>query len=402
MKLLQINTSVNSGSTGRIAEDIGKIWMESGNESYIAAANTNQPSKSKIIKIGSASDRYLHGFKTRVFDRHGFSSENATKKLVREIEDINPDIIHLHNLHGYYLNIEVLFNYLNSAQKPVVWTYHDAWPFTGHCSHFDRVNCYKWQTECSKCPNKNGYPASWVLDNSKMNYRKKKELFTGLKNLSIITPSNWLTNHVKNSFLKDYPVYTIHNGIDLDVFSQVQSDVVRSKYRIPDKQIILGVASNWNPRKGFTDFIEIGKQIKQDQHIVLVGLSAKQLKELPIGITGILRTENTAELAAIYSLADVFVNPTYVDNFPTTNIEALACGTPVITYNTGGSPEAVDAETGVVVVKGEIGEINRNTQQILSRGKAQFSAICRQRAEKLFDKNDRYWDYLNVYKLISN
>lgn len=400
MKLLQINTSINSGSTGRIAEDIGRIWMESGHESFIAAANTNQPSKSKVIKIGSAHDKYLHGLKTRVFDRHGFGSKSATKSFIHEVEIIDPDIIHLHNLHGYYLNIEVLFNYLKSVQKTVVWTFHDCWPFTGHCSYFDRINCYKWQTACNSCPNKTGYPASWLIDNSKLNYQNKKELFTGLKNLSIVTPSNWLTNHVKNSLLKEYPIYTIHNGIDLEVFNPASTETIRKKYNLQDKQIILGVASIWTARKGLDDFIEISKSLKPNQQIVLVGISAKQQKNLPTNITGILRTENIHELAAIYSLADVFVNPTYVDNFPTTNIEALACGTPVITYNTGGSPEAIDEHTGIVVEKGNINSLYLAIQQVLNNGEAHYSAVCRERAEKYFDKDDRYKDYLHLYHTI--
>lgn len=399
MNLLQINASVNSGSTGRIAEDIGRVWMESGNESYIAAANTNQPSKSKVIKIGSASDRYLHGFKTRMFDRHGFGSKNATKKFVTEIEEINPDIIHLHNLHGYYLNIEVLFNYLKSVQKPVVWTFHDAWSFTGHCSYFDRVNCYKWQTGCFSCPNKTGYPASYGLDQSKRNFYDKKLIFNSVQLLQIVTPSKWLGNHVQHSFLQKYPIQVIHNGIDSNSFKPQNSNAeIKKRWNHTGKKIILGVASIWDRRKGLDDFIQLSKSIKSDEQIVLVGLEQKIVDGLPANITGITRTESIADLAELYAAAEVFVNPTYVDNFPTTNLEALACGTPVITYNTGGSPEAIDEKTGIIVQKGNIDDLKNAVERVIENGKEYYSANCRERAVSLFNKDDRFNDYLKLYQ----
>src|SRR5699024_8325988 len=220
MKLLQINTTVNTTSTGRITEEIGQKAMEDGYESFIAYRKAGpEGSRSELIKSGNEIDKYWHGFKTRVFDLHGFGSKRATRELVREINDINPDVIGLHNLHGYYVNIEILFNYLKDVQKPVLWTFHDCWPFTGHCTYFESVNCERWKTGCHDCPLKKNYPASYFLDNSRWNYAKKKELFNGLKNLTIVTPSAWLKNYVTQSFLKDYPVKVIHNGIDIDIFT---------------------------------------------------------------------------------------------------------------------------------------------------------------------------------------
>jgi putative colanic acid biosynthesis glycosyltransferase len=400
MKLFQINTSLNSGSTGRIAEDIGSFMIVNGHQSFIAAGYTNRPSTSEVIKIGGDWNRRLHGLKTRLFDRHGFGSGTATRQLIECIEVIDPDIIHLHNIHGYYLNVEVLFSFLKNAGKPIVWTLHDCWPFTGHCSHFESVNCDKWQTECRTCPNKKGYPASWLLDNSRANFKDKMRIFNGVKNLHFVTPSHWLAEQLKKSFLKNYMVSVIYNGIDLGTFKPGKTDEIKSKYGLTRKIIILGVANTWKKRKAFNDFIKLSKLLPDNQQIVLVGLSGDKLLGLPDNITGTPHTENIAELAAMYSAASVFVNPTYVDNFPTTNIESLACGTPVITYNTGGSPEAADVNTGLVVEKGDIEKLAEGIKQFITKGKEHYHPLCRKRAENCFDKSAQFEMYAALYQKI--
>ncbi|MDO9153325.1 MAG: glycosyltransferase [Paludibacter sp.] len=403
MKLLQINTTLNTGSTGRIAEEIGLTVMQAGGQSVIAAGYTHRPSQSEVIRIGSAWDRRMHGLVTRLFDKHGFASAGATKRLIKAIELAQPDIIHMHNIHGYYLNVEVLFNYLKKAGKPVVWTLHDCWPFTGHCAHFERVNCYKWQTECNHCPNKRGYTESWLIDNSRKNFYHKKELFNGVENLTIVTPSHWLANHVANSFLSAYPVKLIHNGVDLNMFKPHENtEFVRSKYGLSDKTIVLGVANTWKKKKALQDFISLSYIINKDIQIVLIGMTPEQSKDLPKNIKAISRTENQQELAALYSAAAVFINPTYVDNFPTTNIEALACGTPVITYRTGGSIEAIDENTGLIVEKGDIAGLKAAIEQIVESGKEKYSKACIDRAVKLYNKNDRYKDYITLFDRILN
>lgn len=397
MKILQINTTLNSGSHGRIAEEIGLSVIEAGYESYIAAAFVGRPSRSRVIKIGNAFDRYMHGLKTRLFDRHGFGSKASTNGLINKIREINPDIIHLHNIHGYYLHIGVLFNFLKAANKPVVWTFHDCWPFTGHCSYFDRYNCYKWETECYNCPNKKGYPSSWLIDNSRRNYRQKKMLFTGLAKMVLVAPCRWMENHLKNSFLNEYEIRIIYNGVDISIFKPENDSRVKKKYNIK-KKYILGVASKWTARKGLEDFKELRKILPSEYEIVLVGLTASHIKQLPTGIKGITRTENTESLSSLCSGAQAFVNPTYVDNFPTTNIESLACGTPVITYNTGGSPEAVDEKSGFVVEKGDISGLKKAIDKIITRGKEYYSMNCRERAEKLFDSKIMGRNYLELYE----
>ena len=398
MRILQINTTVNTTSTGRIAEEIGCVLQEHGHESYIACKKIgSQGSQSDTIFIGNRLDGYMHGIKTRILDRHGFGSSKTTQKLVKKIGTINPDVIGLHNLHGYYLNVEVLFNYLKEVQKPVIWTLHDCWPFTGHCSFFDYVSCEKWKTECRDCPLIDKYPASWFVDNSTENFHRKRTLFNGLENLTIVTPSHWLKNLVSQSFLSEYPVKVIPNGIDLKRFIPSKNDII-SKYNLAGKKILLGVASVWDRRKGLKDFIALSKCLDDEFKIILIGLSQSQIKGLPENIIGIQRTESIEELVSFYSSADVFLNPTWVDNFPTTNIEALACGTPVITYDTGGSPEALSVGTGIVISKGDIGELHSAVKEIVNSRSLYKSPRCRKRAEKHFDKNDRYENYLALYE----
>lgn len=400
MKLLQINTAVNTGSTGRIAERIGLVLLANGEQSVIAYGRESQKSASQTIRIGTRLDYQMHGLKTRLLDKHAFGSKRATQKLIIEIEKLNPDIIHLHNLHGYYIHIGVLFNYLKQANKPVVWTLHDCWPFTGHCSFFDRVKCEKWKTQCHHCPLCKRYPESWFFDNSFQNYNLKKELFNGLNNLIIVTPSNWLKNLLIDSFLKTYPVQVIHNGIDLKKFmpAQKQNEAYREKIGAANRNIILGIASIWDRRKGFDDFIKLAAVLNNTEVIVLVGLKEEVIKTLPVNIIGIPRTESMDELVALYNMATVFMNPTWVDNFPTTNIEALATGTPVITYRTGGSIEAIDENTGIVVEQGDIEGLKTAVEKIKVIGKNQYAIACRQRAEAHFSETERFTDYYYLYK----
>ncbi len=396
-KILQINVTVNSGSHGRIAEELGIISLEENYFNYIAAAYTNNPSRNVVIKIGNGFDRKLHVLKTRLFDWHGFGSTLVTRKLVHEIGSIDPDIIHLHNIHGYFLNARVLFEYLKKAAKPVIWTLHDCWPFTGHCSHFERIKCEKWQTECYECPNKRGYPASWFFDNSRNNFREKKELFCSLDNMVIVSPSEWLSRHLKKSFLSKYSINVIRNGVDTEIFKPASSNETCRTIRIPFKYI-LGVASNWNECKGLNDFFKLRELVSPDLKLVLIGLSKSQIRSLPRGIIGITRTENTNELAELYSAAEVLVNPTYVDNFPSVNLEALACGTPVITYKTGGCPESIDENTGIVIEKGDITGLNYAISIIINSKFRFTKEQCRTRAQIHFSSKKRFNDYLKLYK----
>lgn len=364
MKILQINSVCGTGSTGKIAVDNYKKHKQQGIESWIAYGRGESKNCDHTIKIGTNFDVYYHGIMTRIFDKHGFASKTATKEFIEKIKKLNPDRIHLHNIHGYYLNIEELFKYLKGCGKEIIWTLHDCWAFTGHCAHFEFVGCDKWKIECTKCPQKKTYPISNFLDNSKWNYGKKKELFSGIKNLKIITPSKWLAGLVKESFLKEYSVEVVYNEIDREIFRPRESNF-RKRYNLEGKFIILGVASPWSKRKGFDDFVRLSKLISDNERIVMVGLNKKQLKNLPKNIIGIERTNNQKELAEIYSASDLFFNPTYEDNYPTVNLEAMACETYVITYNSGGAPETIKNNNyGKVVDKGDIRSILKEKKKL--------------------------------------
>lgn len=391
MKILQVNVVCNSGSTGRIAEEIGLLAQSSGFNSYIAFGRGDRPSKSIKIKTSSKVDFYLHAIQTRLFDNHGLCSVNSTIKLIDRIIQIKPDIIHLHNIHGYYLNYKLLFRFLKTLKIPIVWTLHDCWPFTGHCAHFEFVGCHKWKTGCFSCVQKREYPSSIFKDNSKFNYNQKKNSFLGVENLTIISVSKWLDIHLQNSFLSNYSRKLIYNGVDLSIFKPKNKDSIE-QFRV------LGVSGVWTEKKGLTDFYLLKQMLGEDVQIILVGLSKKQILKLPKGIIGIERTESVHKLADLYSNSDVFINTTYEDTFPTVNIESLACGTPVITYNTGGSPEAVNSDTGFVVAKGDIHGLIECINIVKKKGKIFYSNACRERAVKYFNKDDRFDEYIQIYQ----
>lgn len=338
MKIVQINAFSN-GSTGSIMMNIHNELINQGYDSYVVWGRGRKSKNESEIYMNDKVGVYLHALLSRITGKVGFYSKRSTKKLLKKLDIIKPDIIHLHNIHGYYINIELLFDYIKENNIKIIWTLHDCWSFTGHCAYFDYVDCSKWKSECKNCPQLNTYPKS-LLDNSKWCYYAKKQIFDNIKDLTIITPSEWLAKLVKNSFLKKYDVKVINNGIDLEVFKPIHSDF-RKINNLNDKKIILGVANVWDRRKGLKDFLELSNLVGNDYKIILVGLSQKQIKKIPKNIIGLSRTSTQKDLVELYSTADVFFNPTYEDNFPTVNLEAIACNTPVVTYDTGGSKETI-------------------------------------------------------------
>ena len=326
-----------------------------------------------------------NALKARLFNNEGFNAKRQTRKFLKWAENYNPDVLHLHNLHGYYINVELLFKWIKSRPNmKVLWTLHDCWAFTGHCTHFEFVNCSKWEKECHNCSQKKIYPKSLLMEKSKSNYERKKKAFCNVKDLQIITPSHWLKGVADKSFLKEYKITVVNNGIDLSVFKPTKSDF-REKYNLKNKKIILGVASVWTQRKGFYDFIKLSKIIDENTHIVLAGVNDKQLKILPKNVLGFKKTFTINELAEIYSASDVLFNPTYEDTYPTVNLEAQACKTPVITYKTGGSVESVPENN--VINKGDYKELIVKLKQDLPI------------LEIKNNKQDFCLEYLKFYKI---
>ena len=398
MKILMINSVCGIKSTGRICTDIAELIVRRGHECRIAYGRDGVPDRyaEYAVRIGTDTDVKMHALCARIFDNSGFCGKKATSRFIEWVKEYDPDIIHLHNLHGYYIDLEQLFKYLKASGKPVIWTLHDCWSFTGHCAHFDYVGCKRWQTGCYACPQKGEYPKSVLFDSSRANWLNKKRLFSEVSDMTLVTPSSWLAGLVGKSFLKEFDLRVINNGIDLNAF-KIKNGGFREKYDLIDKKIVLGVASVWSFKKGLNDFSELYKILDPNIfRIVLVGVGEEDKNQLDPSIIRIGRTNNVSELAEIYSAADVFVNPTYEDTFPTTNIEALACGTPVITYDTGGSPEIIDESCGIAVERGNVRKLAKQIEAAVMSGKF-TSDMCVNRAAK-FDMERCCKEYLELYE----
>lgn len=362
MKALFINAVCGIRSTGRICTDLARELEAQGYEVKIAYSRETVPEQYQkyAVRIGNKLDVYWHALMTRLFDDRGYWSRIATKKFLKWADEYNPDLLWLHNIHDYVINLDMLFDWIKSRPNmQVKWTQHDCWAFTGHCPHFTVAKCEQWKTHCSSCPQRTRFPHDSLINRCSRNYDRKKKAFCGVQNMTLIAPSKWLADLTRESFLKEYKVEVVNNKIDLSVFKPTPSDF-KEKYGLSVKHIVLGVSSVWTKEKGYYDFITLRTLLDDSVAIVLVGLKKKQLKKLPRGIIGIRRTNCARELAEIYTTADVFLNLTYEDTYPTVNLEAQACGTPCITYRTGGSPESVPKDN--VVDVGDIDGVIKKVQ----------------------------------------
>lgn len=400
MKTVLIN-SCNFGSTGNIMLEIAETAENGGYTAavcYPQSRDNSRKQKEKDFIIGTRFSRNIHLMLAEITGLNGCFSYCSTLKLLKKLDKFKPDIIHLHNLHNCYINLPMLFKYIKKHNIKTVWTLHDCWSFTGHCPHFDMIGCDKWKTGCYSCPQYKEYPKS-LFDNSKYMYRLKKKWFTGIKDMTIVTPSEWLAGLVKESYLKDYPVKVINNGIDLNVFKPTESDF-REKYALENKYIVLGVAFGWGRRKGLDVFVELARRLDKEKYkVVLVGTDDNIDKLLPDNIISIHRTQNQTELAEIYTAADVFANPTREENYPTVNMEALACGTPVVTFNTGGSPEMFDETCGAAVAKDDNDAMYNEIIRICE-AKPYSMEACIKKA-KGFDKNEKFGEYIRLYEVLN-
>lgn len=362
-----INVVCGIRSTGRICTDLATELEKQGHEVKIAYGREMVPEQFQkyAVKIGSDIDVKIHAIRARLFDGMGFGSGKATKKFIKWIEKYNPDVIHLHNIHGYYINIEILFNYLRTCDKKIIWTLHDCWAFTGHSAYCDAVQCERWMNGCYKCPQIKEYPKA-IMDASQKNWKKKRNIFSSIPNMTIITPSNWLAGLVKKSFLSQYQVHIIHNGIDTSQFKPMYNNL-REIYHLEDKFIVLGVATVWNDMKGYSDFMKLSLMLDDSYKIIMVGLTEQQIEKLPSRILGVKRTASVKELSYIYSAADVFLNLTYCDSYGLVNIEAALCGTPAISYDTGGCAESVSGH-GYIVPKGDLDAVVEKINFIKEKG----------------------------------
>ena len=393
MKILQINANWGGGGPGGVVADLYSVINKSGNECVVAYGRSKIPDNIESIKIGTKLDVYFHAFSARIFDNAGFLSISATQEFIKRIAKVKPDIIHLHNLLGYYINIPVLFSYLRKAEIPIVWTLHDCWAFTGHCINFDRIKCDKWKTGCGLCKLKKDYPKSLVFDRSKFNLKRKIDLTSRINNMTLVTPSDWLSDLVGKTYLSGFPIRKINNGINLDVFKPTDSNL-RIKYKLENKKILLFVASQWTEMKGEKIIYKLLDNFDRNYAFVMIG--NKSSKNIPAEIINISHTKDIGELVEWYSTADIFVNPTLGDNFPTVNIEALACGTPVITFDTGGSAEIAGNECGKAVPFGDVQSMV-NSIGLFSEARIVSSAKCVKHSKK-YNKYNCFEEYIRLYE----
>lgn len=393
MKIVQINSTCGVGSTGRIAVGISEILSDKGIENYIIhTGSTNGYSQG--IPVADGAYIRSQAIRSRILGNYGFNSKKATKRIIAKTEKIAPDIVHIHNIHSHDCDLEELFSYFKRHNTRLIWTFHDCWAFTGYCPHYFMAGCQKWQTECGKCVQRRDH--SLLFDRSRLLFCKKKALLSGL-DMTVVTPSRWLAGEVKKSFLKDYPVEVIYNGIDLDIFKPTSSSF-RQKYGLEGKKLVLGVAFGWCRRKGLDVFVELSKRLPEDYRIVLVGTDGNCDRKLPKSILSIHRTESASQLAEIYTAADVFVNPTREDTLSMTNIEALACGTPAVTFKAGGAPECVTEDCGCCVEIDDITSLENEIIRICTERPYTHSACTGRGAA--FDKNARFKEYLELYERI--
>jgi len=394
--VVQINVSSN-GSTGNIMQTIQK-YAEEENINIVSFYGRGKEIKNEnMYKISNKLEILCNVILQRFFGKSGMASFFKTKKLIRDIKKINPYVLHLHNIHGYYLDYKLLFKYIIKNKVKVIWTLHDCWAYTGHCAYYSNENCEKWKTECKECTCLREYPKTF-FDNSLKEYKLKRNIFTNVKDLTIVTPSNWLKEEVEKSFLNKFKIEVINNGVDLSKFKYINDEKIRKKYNLENKKIILGVASIWENRKGLSYFIELSKRVKDDEIIFLVGLNNKQIKKLPSNIIGIKRTENQNELVKIYSMSDVFFNPSKEETFSLVTAEAMACGLPCIVFNETAVPELISNNTGKIINNYDIQNIYENIEEILNNGKQKYFNDCIKNSKKYDITN--FKQYIELYKKI--
>lgn len=397
--ILQINTVANSGSTGKIAEGIGREVIRRGWRSVIAYGRWANDSQSELIRIGTSFGNKEAAIENRILDNQGLASRRATREFIQKIECLKPDVVHLHNIHGYYLNYPQLFTFLKERDIPVVWTFHDCWPMTGHCAYFDYSGCKKWKTGCyDPCPCKGDYPKSILFDRSRRNWVKKSRCFHLINKMTLVAVSDWLAELMKDSMLSNYPVKIIKNGVDISVFTpQLDVDILRQQYGLNKAKILLGVANIWDERKGLRDYVRLAEKLPDNYHIVLIGLNDKQIDGLPLNILGLTRTSSQRELARWYSLADIVLNLSYEETFGMTTIEGFACGTPCIVYDRTASPELAGEGTCLVAKAGDIEDVISKLRMIRKKTK-EISYSCRKRAEEQYDQSLCFEEYMKLYE----
>ena len=395
MKVLFINTVYAKGSTGTIIRNTGK-YLEANGHEYKVAVGRGDDSDEHVYRIGNDVDMHLHALCSRITDRAGFYSKKATRDFLDFVRGYNPDVIHLHNLHGYYINLPILFNYLkNEFNGRVVWTLHDCWTMTGHCTHFTAVGCYKWKNQCSSCPQMRNFPKSYFLDSSSRNHKDKKSIMSGIPNVTVVAVSDWLKSVASESLLKGYYITRVYNGIDLNKFVHTESNIL-AEHGIKGKKVILSVADGFDEQKGLPALLAVAKEAPADWQFLIIGIEKRYMNLLPNNVTGMERTSNQQELIKFYSAADVFYNPSLEETFGLVTAEAMACGTPAVVMNSTACPELIiNEECGIVL------DVNSSTKQVVNALICAMEKTGARKAAENFSVENQCRGYYELYTSVS-
>lgn len=358
MKYVQINANSWGWADAVILKKHAELQQQ-GADSFVIWGRGRVPKDDHEMLLLNKGEYEASAIATRLDGKYGFHNKASTKRLLDVLDSIQPDVVHLHSLIDYYVNVEMLFNWLASSKCSVIWTLHDCWPFTGGCMYFTMAKCDRWEKGCHKpcpCPAPERFPALNLRSRIDWCYEQKRRLFTCIpaERMTLIAPSEWMADLVQDSFLAKYPVQVVKNTIDEEIFKPTKSDF-REANSLEGKFLVIGVASGWGPRKGMDDFIRLACDLDDRFALLMVGLTKKQIAKLPNNtsarLIGVEKTNSREQLAGIYTCSDILFAPTKEDNYPTVNLEAQACGTPVITYDVGGAKETLWMQ-GSVAVKG--------------------------------------------------
>ncbi len=395
MNILQINANYGYGSTGLIVEDIGKMLVRHGHKAFFAYQNTNK-NINNGYRMGNKIDWKLHALFSRLFGRQGYYSSLPTKKLIKYIDKISPDVVHLHNLHSNYVHLNKLLEHLAISDIPTVITMHDCWYFTGKCFHYVDAHCNRFITGCGDCPKKNAPPKSLLFDCSAPVLADRKKYISAIPRLEIVGCSDWICNEAQKGILNSYKITTIHNGVDTDVFKPYDSVLLKKEQGFIDKYVVMGMANKWMLPSNRDALEKVVASLDKNTVLMIVGCTSAQidmLKRLSENVVGIGFIFDRHKLAQYYSMADVFVNITHADTLPTVNMESICCGTPVITYDSCGSTELVFEGCGIIVKENDTDAL----VYAIQKSKNMNFSQCADIGKKAYDKNFCYAKYLDVY-----
>lgn len=401
MKILQINAVYGCLSTGTNVQELNQAFRAKGHTCIAAFAAGKVKNPEQEYKIGTTVGQKIHALLSRVTGLQGYFSSHATKKLLQFMDEFQPDVVLLNNLHANYIHLPMLLKYLAKKDIATVAVLHDCWFYTGKCCYYSASGCEKWKTRCGKCPAKRQYNKSWFFDFSRKMHKDREKLFSAIPRLGVVAVSDWLLTQALQSpvFVNAKQITRIHNWIDSMVFTPTDITEHREALNLADKKILLSVAAMWEKRKGLDELSWIAGQLEEDEQMIIIGRLEKK-DSLPSNVIYIPQTQSKEELIRYYSMADVFLQPSVEETFGKVTAEALSCGTPVVCYDSTANPELVGEGCGEIVPVKDKESMLRQVRKILQSGKKQYTGTCRAFAEERFDTQRIFSEYLQTFEAL--